>query len=101
MRKAYCPTCDKWSKTLWVSSLRDGWVTGRWAVGKLIFFGEAHRFDSDFGSLDLGRELDVGATWEILPNAVLRLQHARYDSGSGRDYPEIRKNWLTLSYTYP
>ena len=81
--------------------LRDGWVTGRWAVGKLVLYGELHRFDSDFGSLDLGRELDVGATWEVLPNAVLRLQHARYDSGSGRDYPEIRKTWLTLSYTYP
>jgi hypothetical protein len=81
--------------------LRDAWLTGRWSVGKLVFYGELHRFDSDFGDIDLGRELDLGATWAIRPNAILRLQHARYDSGSGRDYPGIRKTWLTLSYSLP
>jgi hypothetical protein len=81
--------------------LRDGWITGRLAVGKLTLYAEAHRFRSDFGSLDFGRELDAGATWEILPNAVLRLQHARYDSGSDRDYADIRKTWLTLTFHWP
>ena len=81
--------------------LRDGWLTARWAIGPVTLYGEAHRFDSDFGDLDFGRELDAGITWSILPNALLRLQHARYDSGSGRDYPEIRKTWLTFTFTYP
>jgi hypothetical protein len=81
--------------------LRDGWLTGRWSLGAFTLYGELHRFKSDFGSLDFGREADLGATWEIRPNAVLRLQHARYDSGSGRSYPDIRKTWLTLTYTCP
>ena len=81
--------------------LRDGWVTGRWAIGPVTLHAEAHRFKSDFGSLELGRELDAGVTYAVLPNALLRLQHARYDPGSGRPDPEIRKTWLTLSFTYP
>jgi hypothetical protein len=81
--------------------LHDGWITGRWAAGPLTFHVEAHRFESDFGDLDFGRELDAGLTWEILPNAVLRLQHARYDSGSDRAYADIRKTWLTFTYNWP
>jgi hypothetical protein len=80
--------------------LRDGWVTGRWEWRMLTFYAEAHRFRSDFGSLDLGRELDVGVTAKLLPNATLRLQHARYDHGSGRADADIRKTWLTLTYTF-
>ena len=81
--------------------LRDGWITARWAVGPVTLYAEQHRFESDFGSLDFGRELDAGVTWDILPNAVLRLQHARYDSGADRVYADIRKTWLTLTYNYP
>jgi hypothetical protein len=81
--------------------LKDGWITGRWAIGPVTLYAEAHRFKSDYASLDFGRELDAGITYTIVPNAVLRLQHARYDPGSGRPDPEIRKTWLTLSLTYP
>jgi hypothetical protein len=81
--------------------LRDAWATGRWAIGPVTLYGEVHRFRSDFGDLDFGREADLGLTWAIVPNAVLRLQHARFDPGSGRVDPEIRKTWLTLTYTYP
>jgi hypothetical protein len=80
--------------------LRDRWATLRYAVGPLTLYVEGHRFRSDFGALDLGREADVGVTWEAGPGTHLRLQHARYDPGSGRDAPEIRKTWLTLTWTY-
>ena len=78
--------------------LRDDWLTGRYAVGPFTLYAELHRFKSDYGKLDLGREKDVGVTWEILPNAVLRLQHARYDPGDSVT-GNIRKTWLTLTYT--
>ncbi|MEO5694836.1 MAG: alginate export family protein [Usitatibacter sp.] len=80
--------------------LRDRWITARHAVGPITLFGEAHRFKSDFGGLDLGRENDLGVTWEALPNAIVRLQHARYDPGDGLPAPTIRKTWLTLDYTF-
>jgi len=82
--------------------LRDRWLTARWSIGPVTLYAEEHRFRSDFGALDFGRETDASVTWEIRPNAVLRLQHARYDPGSGRPVdPEIRKTWLTLTYTWP
>ena len=56
--------------------------------------------DSDFARLDLGRELDLGITWEALPSLTARLQHARYDAGGGRADPDVRKTWLTLHYAY-
>jgi hypothetical protein len=60
-----------------------------------------HRFRSDFRDLDFGRETDVGLSWSFWEGAVLRLQHARYDPGSGQPTaPRIRKTWLTLIYTY-
>ncbi|MGZ5652118.1 MAG: alginate export family protein [Usitatibacter sp.] len=80
--------------------LHDQWITGRYAIGPVTLYAEAHRFRSDYGSLDFGRESDVGVTYELYPNTVLRLQHARYDAGSGAVAPDIRKTWLTLSYTY-
>ena len=86
--------------TLPRQGLRDRWVSGRWSFAPITLFGEAHRFRSDFGDLDFGRETDAGATWEILPNATLRLQHARYDPGAGRIEASIRKTWLTFTYTY-
>ena len=68
-------------------------------VGPVTLLGEAHSFRSDFGDLDYGREADLGVSWEILPNAILRLQHARYDPGAS-PAASIRKTWLTFSYTY-
>ena len=78
--------------------LRDTWLTGRYAAGPVTLYAEVHRFRSDHGGLDFGREKDVGVSWEILPNAVLRLQHARFDPGADNS-GNIRKTWLTLSYS--
>jgi len=81
--------------------LRDGWLTLRWQLlDPLTFYGEAHRFRSDFGGLDLGRENDVGLTWSIMDGLEARLQHARYDPGAGTANDAIRKTWLTLTYAY-
>jgi hypothetical protein len=81
--------------------LRDRWLTGRWRIAPVTLYAETHRFRSDFGGLDFGHETDASATWEIVPNATLRLQYARYESGAGQPENDIRKTWLTLSLTYP
>ena len=81
--------------------LRDQWLTGRLQVGPLIGYGEAHRFKSDFGRLDFGRETDLGLTWLALENLSVRLQNARYRPGSSQPpQPRITKYWLTVTYTY-
>jgi hypothetical protein len=80
--------------------LRDRWLTARYAVGDVTVYGEAHRFRSDLGNIDFGREVDIGVTYAWGDHLVARLQHARYDPGSGTPDPRIRKTWLTLSLTY-
>lgn len=77
--------------------LVDRWLTARVGLGPVTLYAEAHRFRSDFGGLDFGRETDVGLTWELLPNLAARLQHARYEPGAGRPDPRVRKTWLTLN----
>jgi hypothetical protein len=80
--------------------LRDRWFTLRYQFRQAVFFGETHRFRSDFRDLDFGKETDLGITLELRGNCRLRLQHARYDRGSGMAAPQIRKTWLTLDLTY-
>ncbi|MBC8021949.1 MAG: alginate export family protein [Burkholderiales bacterium] len=80
--------------------LRDGWVTLRHSVRAFTFYAEAHRFRSDYGSIDFGRELDAGVTYAWNENIALRLQHARYDPGTDTPDPRVRKTWLTLTYAY-
>jgi len=82
------------------TGLRDQWLTGRYALGDFTLYGEAHRFRSDFGSIDLGRELDLGVTYTWGEHFVVRLQYAKYDPGAGTPDPSVRKTWLTLTFTY-
>ena len=82
--------------------LRDRWLTlraGHPPTG-LVLYAEAHRFRSDFGDLDFGRETDVGLSWSFRGSVLVRLQHARYEPGGGQVAPSIHKTWLTLTYTY-
>jgi hypothetical protein len=82
--------------------LHDRWLTLRagFAPWNLVFFGEQHKFRSDFRDLDFGKETDAGLSWSFREGAILRLQHAAYDAGSGQVAPRIRKTWITLTYTY-
>ena len=81
------------------TGLVDRWLTARYAVGPVTLYGEAHRFRADFGGADLGRENDLGATLDLGHDAMLRLQHARYDSPPGIA-ADIRKTWITLSWNF-
>ena len=84
--------------------LKDRWATGRAQLGPFVFYGEEHRFRSDFNDLDYGRETDLGITWMALDGLVLRLQHGRYRPGptlpGQAPQAQVTKSWLTLTYTY-
>jgi hypothetical protein len=80
--------------------LRDQWLTLRYSIAPFTLYGETHRFRSDYGGIDYGREHDLGVTYSWAENFTVRLQHARYDPGAGTPDPRIRKTWLTLTYTY-
>ena len=80
--------------------LRDGWITLKAGWSDFTFYGESHRFRSDYGSIDFGKELDVGLTYAWNENMTLRLQHARYDPGPNTPDPTVRKVWVTFTWTY-
>ena len=83
--------------------LRDRWLTLRarlYAPLDLVFYAEGHRFRSDFGNLDFGKETDAGLSWSLTGGVAVRVQHARYEPGSGQVAPSIHKTWVTISYTY-
>ena len=80
--------------------LRDQWITGRYAFGGFTLYAEGHKFRSDYGNIAFGREVDMGLTYAWNESLVARLQHARYDPGTGTPDPSIRKTWLTVTYLY-
>jgi len=80
--------------------LRDRWLTGRYSIGDFTLYAEGHRFRSDYGNIDFGREVDTGITYAWGEHLVARLQHARYDPGAGTPDPAIRKLWLTVSLAF-
>lgn len=81
--------------------LRDRWVTGRFSAGPLVFYGEEHRFRSDAGDLDYGRETDLGVTWLAHEKITMRLQHARYRPGAAQPpQPRVTKTWFTVLYQF-
>ena len=82
------------------NGLRDRWLTYRWEIEPVTLYGEEHRFRSDYGGLDYGRERDIGLSWQALPNLVVRAQHARYDPAPNTTAPSIRKTWVTLAYAF-
>jgi hypothetical protein len=81
--------------------LRDRWATLRWQIGRLTLYAEQHRFASDVGGLNFGRETDLSLSYPILENAMLRAQHARYRPQDGPvAQNSVGKTWVTLTYTY-
>jgi hypothetical protein len=80
--------------------LRDGWLTARYEADPVTLFVEAHRFRSDYGNIDFGREVDMGLTFELGDYGVVRLQHGRYQPAAGSADARIRKTWLTFTYSY-
>ena len=65
--------------------------------GPFVFYGEAHRFRSDFGDLDFGREIDLGVTWLAHENAhgAPAERALRPGTAHARRSRESRKTWLT------
>ena len=81
--------------------LRDTYVTGGAKVWKIGLYTELHRFRADFGGIDFGHEIDVGATWPIAQSLTAKLEYADYQAGdTASAKTDLRKVWVTLVYQY-
>jgi Alginate export len=81
--------------------LSDGWLAFHLNVQDFEFLVDYHRFRSDFGGLDLGREADVGISYPLRDNLRARLQYARFRPGEvATPFGDVDKAWFTLTYNF-
>ncbi len=82
--------------------IKDLFLTAGTKIGPVTLFGEYHRFDADFGSLDFGTEFDVGVTY-ITPVKGLnaKFEFADYRAGdAATGKADTQKLWVTVMYSY-
>jgi hypothetical protein len=94
-----------WTDTFAVATpsqgIQDTYVTGIAKIAEWKAHAEYHEFDSDFGSLDFGKEFDIGVSYAFLKKLTGRIEYADYQAGdiaSGK--VDTTKYWLTLIYNY-
>jgi len=83
--------------------LQDTWAGLRYELrdSRIVLFTEYHRFGSDFGGLDFGREWDVSGEYRILDNLAAQLKHARFRPGDDLfGGKRVDKTWLTLNFVF-
>ncbi|MCC7548281.1 MAG: alginate export family protein [Burkholderiales bacterium] len=86
--------------------MRDLYAVVGGKIGKLGIYAEMHKFESDHGSIDLGREFDIGLTLPLLKGLTGKLEYADYRAGDAvvgdtlAHKVDVRKFWLTLIYQY-
>ena len=78
---------------------------GATVLDKLQIYGEYHWFDSDFGSIDFGSELDLSVSYPLYKGLVGKLEYAGYRAGdppsaATGNRVDVTKFWVTLTYTY-
>lgn len=81
--------------------IRDTFISGRARIAKAQMLAEYHQFDSEFGSVDFGKELDLGVSYPLMEKLIGKIEYADYQAGdvsSGK--VDVSKLWLTLIYNY-
>ena len=82
----------------------DTWVNaGATVFEKVQLYGEYHWFKSDVGDIDFGHEIDLSAAYPLAQGLVGKIEFADYHTGdptSVTGKPDVRKLWLTLTYTF-
>ena len=94
-----------WTDTFAVATpsqgIRDTYVTGAIKFEKFKAHAEYHEFDSDFGSVDFGKEFDIGVSYPLLKRLLGKIEYADYQAGdvvSGK--VDVRRYWLTLVFNF-
>ena len=81
--------------------IRDTYLSGSAKIEKAQLLAEYHEFESDFGSIDFGKEFDVGVSYPLMTKLLGKIEYADYNAGdaaSGKT--DLRRIWVTLNYNY-
>jgi hypothetical protein len=87
------------------NGIRDTYVSAGTKVQKLQLYAEWHRFRTDFRSLDLGDEFDIGLTYPLWKGLTGKVEYGDYrggdpTAGGAVNTRDTRRFWLTLVYQY-
>jgi hypothetical protein len=90
---------DKFNVTP-ANGVRDRWIAAGYTLGDWDFYAEAHRFRSDFGGIDYGRELDLRVDWSLRRNLQLRTELAEFRASrdARNTLTDATRFWITLSW---
>lgn len=83
----------------------DTFLAGGAKLWELSLYAEYHDFKSDFGSIDLGSEFNVGVTWPFMKRLTGKFEYGDYNAAPPGPTPDtrkvdVRKVWLTLIFQY-
>ncbi len=81
--------------------IRDVYFSGGAKIEKAQLLAEYHRYGSDFGSVNFGREFDFGVSYPLIPKLLGKIEYADYQAGevaSGK--VDLTRVWVTLIYNY-
>ncbi|MFN0039002.1 MAG: hypothetical protein ACKVP2_05795 [Burkholderiales bacterium] len=81
-----------------LKGVRDGWVTAGYKFGKWDFYTEVHRFGSDVGDIDYGREVDLRLDWNMRRNLQMRTELADFRAADdpGNVLTNATRLWMTV-----
>lgn len=81
--------------------IQDTYITGSAKIAKVTLKGAYHLFDSDFGGLDFGEELDLGLSYPFMKRLVGKIEYADYQAGDAASGKvDATKLWVTLIFNY-
>jgi hypothetical protein len=88
-----------------VQGIRDLYLSGGGKIGPVGLYAEFHKFKSDVGGIDFGKEFDLGVTYPFLKKFTTKFEYAHYSEGDVLSPATARKRdtkkvWLTLIYNY-
>ncbi|WOT04433.1 alginate export family protein [Shewanella youngdeokensis] len=86
----------------WENGLVDAHVVVSGNVAGIKLMAKYHKFDSDFGDIDMGKEWGVAATYPFAKHYTVGVKYASY-SGADAGYSfsnDTDKVWVTLAAKY-
>ena len=81
--------------------IRDTYLSAGAKIEKAQLLAEYHEFESDFGSIDFGKELDFSVSYPLMTKLLGKIEYADYNAGDANSgKTDLRRIWVTLIYNY-
>jgi hypothetical protein len=87
------------------NGIRDTYLSGGTKFCSVLVYAELHRYRTDYQSLDLGNEFDIGLTFLFTKRLTGKLEYGDYRGGDPKaggavNTADTRKFWATVIFQY-